>query len=237
MNYFNQLLDEIGFNGVPRTVLECQVSKMANSDTCPRPTAGAPRGKWPSPTEANLREACEIAKRATQAAADANIVAGGSTDTPRENVVLQATSFWGLVAVMLPFVEAEMDWNLDILGREPKGSSMVEECDVSYTSVFKSSKTHLEFCRFGYIHTALVLHFGNFTTLLPKYMDPLLDSMVVPTGFRKNREDWFNSNVTAVLWSLYMLVTILIRVGQQRTAARFLDGWGYVPNKFGVPSI
>jgi hypothetical protein len=82
--------------GVSHTVLECQVSKIVNSDTCPRPTAGAPRGKWPSPTEANLREACEIAKRATQAAVDANIVAGGSTDTPREILSYRRLRFWVL---------------------------------------------------------------------------------------------------------------------------------------------
>jgi tetratricopeptide (TPR) repeat protein len=30
-----------GKRGMPRTVLDCQVSKMVNSDTCPRPTTGA----------------------------------------------------------------------------------------------------------------------------------------------------------------------------------------------------
>jgi hypothetical protein len=29
---------------MPRTVLGCRVSKMANSDTCPRPTTGEERG-------------------------------------------------------------------------------------------------------------------------------------------------------------------------------------------------
>jgi hypothetical protein len=30
---------------MPHTVLGCQVSKMINSDTCPRPTTGGERGR------------------------------------------------------------------------------------------------------------------------------------------------------------------------------------------------